>query len=116
LFIIEYYQLPNGRKPAKDFIDSLEVKMKRKALDSLCILEELGNTIREPYSKHIGHGIFELRIQFSNDISRLFYFFFDGNRIIVTNGFIKKSNKTPTKEIKLAKSYKQDYERRHFNE
>ena len=116
MFEIEYYTLPNGRKPVKEFLDSLPTKMKAKAIYSLSILEEMGNALREPYSKSMGDGLFELRIQFSNDITRLFYFFVIGNKIIVTNGFIKKRQKTPPEEIKRAREYKADYERRNPHE
>jgi len=68
--------------------------------------------LREPYSKHIGNGVFELRIKFAKDICRLFYFFYVDKRIIVTNGFVKKTQKTPRREIELALQYKTDYERR----
>ncbi len=116
MFEIEYYTLPDGRKPVKEFLDSLPTKMKAKAIYSLSILEEMGNALREPYSKSMGDGLFELRIQFSNDITRLFYFFVIGNKIIVTNGFIKKRQKTPPEEIKRAREYKADYERRNPHE
>ena len=116
MFEIEYYTLPDGRKPVKEFLDSLPAKMKAKAIYSLSILEEMGNALREPYSKSMGDGLFELRIQFSNDITRLFYFFVIGNKIIVTNGFIKKRQKTPPEEIKRAREYKADYERRNPHE
>jgi len=43
---------------------------------------------------------------------RIFYFFIVNNKIILTNGFIKKTQKTPSSEIILAKKYKADYERR----
>ena len=68
--------------------------------------------LREPYSKPVGGGLFELRIKFSSDITRIFYFFYVDNKIIVTNGFVKKSRKTPKEEIVLAKKYKSDYENR----
>jgi phage-related protein len=116
MFTVEFYQLPDGSEPAKDFIISLNANMRMKAVYTLSILEEFGNTLREPYSKPVGDGLFELRIKFASDITRLFYFFIVGNKIIVTNGFIKKTQKTPASEIEKARKYKRDYERRHNNE
>jgi len=57
--------------------------------------------------------LFELRIQFASDITRIFYFFCVNNKIIMTNGVVKKSDKTPPREKELARKYKADYERRH---
>ncbi|MBQ9720007.1 MAG: type II toxin-antitoxin system RelE/ParE family toxin [Oscillospiraceae bacterium] len=116
MFEIEFYRLPDGKKPVKEFLDSLEPKMRAKALYSLSVLEEFGNALREPYSKPVGDGLLELRIKFASDITRIFYFFIVGNRIILTNGFVKKSVRTPPNEIKRAKEYKNDYERRHGHE
>ena len=116
MFRIEFYTLPNGKRPVEGFLDSLPVKMRIKALDSLDLLEEYGNQLRPPYTKALKDGIFELRIQFSSDISRIFYFFYDDNKIIVTNGFIKKTHKTPKKKKKKALKYKKDYERKHSHE
>lgn len=48
----------------------------------------------------------------SNSISRILYFFYCDNKIIMTNGFIKRTNKTPKKEIELAKLRKADYHRK----
>lgn len=62
MFQIDFYRLPNGKVPVEEFLDSLNIKMRNKALDSLLILEEFGNTLREPYSKSIGNGLFEIRI------------------------------------------------------
>ena len=71
-----------------------------------------GSLLREPESKYVRDGIFELRIVFSNDTARVFYFFFKEKRIIVTNGFIKKTRKLPVREIERAIRYKADYEER----
>ncbi len=109
---IVFYEKENGEIPVKDFLDSLDIKMRKKALGQIVILESYGRTLREPYSKYIKDGIFELRIQFSSDISRIFYFFYVGDKIVLTNGFIKKTQKTPPKEIEKALKYKEDYERR----
>jgi len=57
-------------------------------------LDGLGGTmVREPYSKHLDDGIFEVRAQVGSNISRVLYFFFTGKRIILTQGFIKKTQK-----------------------
>ena len=109
MFEIEFYQLPNGTKPAEEFLDSLDTKMRAKALHSLSILEEFGNQLREPYSKQLEGGLFELRIKFASDISRLFYFFVVNHTIVITNGFVKKTMKTPPREIERAKRYRADF-------
>ena len=80
-----------------------------------------GNTLlsldlNAPGTLNLEDGIFELRIQFSSDISRIFYFFYVDSKIIVTNGFIKKTQKTPQNELKKALKYKKDYERKHPHE
>lgn len=115
MFDIDFYQLPNGTKPVEKFLDSLDTKMRVKALNSIAVLQEFGNALREPHSKPMGDGLFELRIKFAKDISRIFYFFVVDNKIILTNGFVKKTMKTPKSEIELAKKYKADYERRQKN-
>ena len=76
---------------------------------NLELLESEGNKLREPFSKHLEDGIFELRTKVGNDITRVLYFFVIGEKIILTNGFVKKSQKTPNAEIELAKKYRNDY-------
>jgi phage-related protein len=112
MWVVEFYETESGATPVEDFLNALDIKMRAKALHELEILEEFGRALREPYAKYIHDGIFELRIQLANNISRMFYFFFDGERIIVTNGFVKKSQKTPPREIERAEKYKADYQRR----
>ena len=90
--------------------------MKAKVLRTIDLLENNGPHLREPYSKSLGDGIFELRIKQGNDITRVLYFFFIGNKAILTNGFIKKSQKTPKNVIETAKKYREDYQRRNQND
>lgn len=108
-FEVEFYTNKDGKKPAKDFILSLDFKMRAKVLGLLDILEERGTQLREPYSKHLQDGIFEIRGKVGNNITRILYFFYYGKRIILTNGFTKKTQKTSESEIKLAKSYRKDF-------
>jgi phage-related protein len=112
LFEIIFYETENNTKPVEEFLDSLDIKMRRKALQEIQLLKECGNTLKEPYSKHITDGLFELRIKQSSNISRIFYFFYVGKKIVLTHGFIKKTQKTPSAEIQKGLKYKQDFERR----
>ncbi len=104
-----FYETSSGKQPARDFILSLEPKMRAKMLRTIVMIRENGPELREPYSKPLGDGIFELRAKVGSDISRVLYFFYVGKRIILTNGFIKKTQKTPESEISLAKKYRIDY-------
>ena len=106
---IEFYNKADGTKPAKAFILELPPKMRAKVLRVIDMLETNGTDLREPYSKHLNDGIFELRAQVGSDISRVLYFFMVGRRAILTHGFIKKTQITPLSEIDRAKQYRVDY-------
>ena len=94
-----FYDLPNGTEPAKDFLDTLDAKMFAKIIRAINIIKLSGATTREPYSKHLDDGIFEVRAQVGSNISRVLYFFFAGRQFILTHGFVKKTQKTPPAEI-----------------
>lgn len=111
-FKVDFYREADGSKPVGVFIKSLKVKMKAKVIANLQLLEEYGNMAREPLSKELEDGIFELRTVEGNDIVRILYFFDKGRMIIATNGFVKKTQKTPRSEIELAKKRRKDYYRR----
>ena len=113
LFEIEFYQLSNGREPAKEFLMGLEVKIRAKMADTISLLQDNGYELREPYSKHLADGIFELRAKVGSDATRVLYFFYVDRRIILTNGFVKKTQKTPVGEIEKAKRYRTDFLKRH---
>ena len=102
-FSVDFFKDEDGTKPVADFIRSLNVKLRAKVIADLHLLEEYGNMAREPLSKHLGDGLFEVRSKVGSDIARLLYFFDGGRIIIVTNGFVKKQRKTPSREIELAK-------------
>jgi phage-related protein len=106
---VEFYEKADGSKPAEQFFDSLDVKMRSKMLLAVTALKEFGEHTRMPYSKHLTDGIFELRAQQGSDISRVLYFFVVGDKAILTNGFVKKTTKTPNNIIQTAKKYRNDY-------
>lgn len=113
---IEFYDTEDGRCPLQEYLDSLEPKLLAKTLRTIDLLENNGSRLRGPYSEPLGNGIFELRTKQGSDITRVLYFFFVGNKAVLTNGFTKKTQKTPKSEIELAEKYKADYERRNHNE
>lgn len=108
-YTVDVYEREDGSCPLKEFISGLDLKMKMKVLRSIELLESFGPNLREPHSKNLQDGIFELRTQSGSNITRTLYFFCVGNKIILTNGFVKKQQKTPRREIDLAKAYRQDY-------
>lgn len=111
-FEVVFFEKSDGTSPALEFILSQDKKMKAKLLRLIELLEIEGNELREPYSKPLGDGIFEIRAKQGTDITRVLYFFVIGKKIILTNGFVKKTQKTPQKEIDTAKKYRAEYEQR----
>lgn len=114
-FTVEFYETSAGKIPGLDFINTLEVKLRAKVFRDINLLEQKGNRLRLPYSRCIEDDIFELRTIQGNNIVRTLYFFFIGRKIIITNGFKKKTQKTPCGEIEKAKDYRDDYLKRHQN-
>ena len=113
---VEYYKRANGKIPVLEFLLTLNPKMRAKAFNEIELLEKHGADLKEPYAKSIKgskyKGLFELRVKFSTDISRIFYFTFKNNTFVLLNGFTKKTDKTPTSELDKAIRYKADYESR----
>jgi DNA-binding XRE family transcriptional regulator len=76
---IEFYDKADGSEPVKEFILSLDKKMQAKVLRTVALLREEGPCLREPYSKALDDGIFEIRTKFGSDITRVLYFFVVGD-------------------------------------
>lgn len=115
-FEVIFYDKEDGTEPAKEFIISLDKKMRAKMLRTIELLAHNGPELREPCSKPLGDGIFELRAKISSDVARVLYFFVIGRRVILTNGFVKKTQKTPVAEIDRAKRYRAEFLSRKENQ
>ncbi|MEA3423989.1 MAG: type II toxin-antitoxin system RelE/ParE family toxin [Bacillota bacterium] len=117
---VEFYQKENGEVPVQEFLESLHPKLRAKTFREIELLKDHGPDLREPHTRSIkgkdSKGIFELRVKFSTDITRIFYFSYTSNTFVLLHGFVKKSRSTPKKELDRAKKYKVDYERRCNNE
>lgn len=106
---IKFYKDQTGRIPVREFLDSLDIKMRQKMLRSIQALQDMGVALRMPLSESLEDGIFELRAKVGTNISRVMYFFVIGNQAILTHGFIKKTQKTPLREIDRAKKIRDEY-------
>ena len=95
---LEYYLDARGRNPVEEFIQSLTAGDQALVRARIDFLGEVGNQAREPHSKSLGKGLFELRIK----SSRIFYCFKPGGVIVLLHGFGKKSQKTPQREMETA--------------
>jgi len=111
--IVRFCQAEDGKTPVKDFLDSLPGKVAQKILWVLMVAEEL-DTLPTTYFKKLtgSDDIWECRVQFGSNDYRILCFHSGGSVLVLTNGFIKKAQKTPAKEIKRAETYKWDYLRR----
>ena len=106
---VVYYRKENGEIPVLSYLDTLDVKMAAKVVWTIRLFQEMGADLRLPYSEYIKDGIYELRAKQGSNISRVMHFFIVGNKAVLTHGFTKKTQKTPSKEIKLAMKYREDY-------
>ncbi len=106
---IIFYRTKNGNCPVEDFLDSLSGKVVQKITWVLEILENQGMLPSTYFKKLVNTEIWECRIQQGSNIYRIFCFFDKGSVIILTHGFIKKTQKTPSDEIKRAEDYRNDY-------
>ena len=106
---ISFYRLPNGNSPIEEFLDSLSSKQAQKVLWVLQLVEELEVVPRQYFKKLVDRDdIWEVRIQFGSDIFRLLGFFEGRWLLVLTNGFAKKTQKTPPNEIVLAVRRKEE--------
>ncbi len=92
----------------KDFIESLRSEESKKLFYVLDMLKT-SNRIATKFVKHIQDGLYELRAEANGNIFRLFFIFDEGNIVVLFNGFKKKTQKTPQKEIKQALKLKKEY-------
>lgn len=111
---VVYFVTNSGRKPVEEFIKGLNVHSRDKFFSIVELLENFGRGLTWPHAKYIGDEIFELRFEAVEGATRVLYFFFDGEKAVLTNGFPKKSNKTPKHEkataIERRKTYLQTHQ------
>lgn len=114
MYKVEFYRDKDGKSEIADYLDDLERKSeadknarvnKDKILAYMIALGEFGTRIGKPFVKHIESDLWELRPL----RNRIFFFYWKDNKYVLLHYFIKKSQKTPKKEIEKAKSNLKDY-------
>ena len=93
-----------------DFFGTLKDDVQKKFNWTLKLIATL-ERVPTKYFKHIKNstGLYEIRVESGGNIFRVFCFFDKGKMIILVNGFQKKSQKTPKKEIEMAEKLKKQY-------
>ena len=101
-FTIEYVELPNGRVPAREFVDSLDDKAAARIDAFIERLRSYGNRMQGKFVKKVTGDIFELRVKQFDRIFRVLFFYQPGMLVVITSGFQKKTQETPPGEIARA--------------
>ena len=107
---IEFYRTTSGRCPVEEFLDSLSDQHAQKVAWVLRLIERLDMVPQQYFKKLVGtDDIWEIRAQISGNSYRLLGFFDGSTLLILTTGFSKKQQKTPSREIGLAIQRRKDY-------
>ena len=99
---VEFYQ-KNNINYVENWLDSLDEKTKTKITKNITLLREQGLSIKEPYVKKLEGKLWELRTKDYKGIYRVIYFTRSEKRFVMLHGFVKKTDRTPRKEIDIAK-------------
>jgi len=99
-----------------DLVSKQSIDIQYKIYWTFDVIEDLW-IVPDTYLKHIvnTNGLYEIRVQVGNDIVRIFCFFETGKLVILINGFQKKTQKTPKREIEMALKLKAEYENEKLN-
>jgi phage-related protein len=111
---VEFYRTKNEKCPVEEFIDSLSGKDAQKVLWVFRLVANLDRVPFQYLKKLVGtEDIWECRVPSATGAYRFFSFFFKENKLIITHGFSKKTQKTDQREIRRAERYRQDHFKRY---
>ena len=98
-YVITYYseEVQEGILALPDTLAARYIVLTRR-------IEALGPNLGEPHTKAFGDGLFELRLKGAEGIARVFFCTIIGKRVVMLHSFVKKTNKTPERDLALAKS------------
>jgi len=104
MWTVGYYKDGNGGEPVRDFMESLPRAEHAATLRAIDLLQRYGTMLKMPYARKVD-DLWELRA----GANRVFYFAHTGRRFVLLHGFRKKSQKTPAKELRIARRRWIDY-------
>jgi phage-related protein len=96
-----FFKTERGTEPVREFLQDQLNAVRMEAGSALTELQESGPKLRRPGADYLRDSIYELRFRSERVEYRILYFF-DESMIILTNAFIKKTNKVPNTEIERA--------------
>ena len=100
---IEFYRNEYDESPVEEWLLSIPETALAKIIRNMGLLREFNIALKEPYIKPLGDKLYELRAKDKNGIYRVIYFAHTKQKFVMLHGFTKKTQKTPSKELKLAK-------------
>ncbi len=107
---IEFYQSKSGNPVVYDWFLAQSAKVKARFAQIFDLLQDKGTSVGMPYVRPIVNTkLYEIRVEQSTNIYRIFYFAYTGRRFILLHGFQKKTQKTPKKEIELAEKRRKEF-------
>lgn len=90
-------------------MNALPFSLRAKVVKLIDLLAEQGVLLKEPYTRQVRGKIRELRIKDHIGHVRILYFTFTGKRFILLHGFLKKTDKTPEREVETAEKRMKDF-------
>ncbi len=103
-----FYRTESGSEPVREWLKGL-LKSDKKAIGEDIKTVQFGWPIGMPLVDSLGHGLWEVRTKLTEGRIARVIFFMDSNTIVLANGFIKKTRKTPNAELNLARKRKKQY-------
>jgi len=100
---VKFYKTEDEESPVEEWLESIPNTARAKIIRNMFLLEELGLSVREPYVKPLGDKLYEVRAKDPKGIYRVIYFSYTDKTFMMLHGFTKKTQKTPRKELEIAK-------------
>jgi phage-related protein len=108
IFEVLFFIDKHGRLLARDYIEQMPENHQAKVVKAIQLLQEKDHMLRRPWADVLRDKIYELRPAYGSYEHRILYFF-DQRKIVLTHGFLKKTQRVPLSEIEFAFKYKNEW-------